>query len=406
MAAAFVGRWQLADLVWAVDETAAASTLAPVAASLDPQLLAIAERFALPAAVAAIEPLGSGNVNDTWRLRLVPTDAGERSLVLQRLNTQVFPRPDLVMANIRRLGEHLDRFGLAASGGARWELPRLLPVEGSGDAWLECDGQCWRLLTFIPDSLSVDTVSDARQAAEVGRALGLFHTLIHDLPVSELADTLEGFHVTPGYLAAFERVLRCTEVPLTPQVQHCIAFIRDRAAFMPVLEEARRTGRLPLRPIHGDPKINNILFDSGSGAAIALVDLDTVKPGLIHYDIGDCLRSGCNRLGEETEDWRAVHFDLELCEAILRGYVSVAHRFLSDADYAHIPDAIRLLSLELGLRFCSDHLAGDVYFRTSRPRHNLHRALVQFRLTESIETQMPEIEALVERLRRQASQQP
>ena len=128
------------------------------------------------------------------------------------------------------------------------------------------------------------------------------------------------------------------------------------------------------------------------------------KPGLIHYDIGDCLRSGCNRLGEETDDWRSVQFDLELCEAILEGYIGVAHRFLDEADYAHIPDAIRLLSLELGLRFFTDHLAGDVYFRTSRPRHNLQRALVQFRLTESIETQQPEIRALVERLRHQ--QQP
>jgi Ser/Thr protein kinase RdoA (MazF antagonist) len=236
----------------------------------------------------------------------------------------------------------------------------------------------------------------------VGRALGTFHSLIHDLPTAELADTLEGFHVTPGYLAAFERVLRRTEVPLTPQAQHCIAFIRDRESFIPVLEEAQRSGHLRQRPIHGDPKVNNILFDSDSGDAIALVDLDTVKPGLIHYDIGDCLRSGCNRLGEETDDWRSVQFDLELCEAVLAGYIGRAHRFLEDADYAHIPDAIRLLSLELGLRFFTDHLAGDVYFRTSRPRHNLQRALVQFRLTESIETQQGEIRSLVERLRRQA----
>ncbi|MEB3272090.1 MAG: aminoglycoside phosphotransferase family protein, partial [Synechococcus sp.] len=290
--------------------------------------------------------------------------------------------------------------GAMAAAGGRWELPRVVPVRGSGAPCLEQGGQVWRLLTFIERSRSVDTITGHSQALQVGRALGTFHSLIHDLPTAELADTLEGFHVTPGYLAAFERVLRRTEVPLTPQAQHCIAFIRDRETFMPVLEEAQRSGQLRQRPIHGDPKVNNILFDTGSGDAIALVDLDTVKPGLIHYDIGDCLRSGCNRLGEESRDWRSVHFDLELCEAILEGYITVAHRFLSEADYHHIAAAIRLLSLELGLRFFSDHLAGDVYFRTSRPRHNLERALVQFRLTESIELQFDAIGALVERLRR------
>lgn len=386
-----------------MDETGAASTLAPIAADNDPELLAIAEAFALKAPVQAIEPLGNGNVNDTWRVALAPGAEGPQALVLQRLNTRVFPRPDLVMANIQRLGAHLDRPGAMACVGGRWELPRVVPVQGSGAPFLERNGQCWRLLTFIERSRSLETIGHRSEALQVGRALGTFHSLIHDLPAHELADTLEGFHVTPGYLAQFERVLRRTEVPLTPQAQHCIAFIRDREAFMPVLEDAQRAGRLRQRPIHGDPKVNNILFDSGSREAIALVDLDTVKPGLIHYDIGDCLRSGCNRLGEETEDWRSVQFDLDLCEAVLEGYIGRAHRFLEEADYAHIPDAIRLLSLELGLRFFTDHLAGDVYFRTNRPRHNLQRALVQFRLTESIETQQEEIRALVERLRHQAA---
>ena len=380
-----------------MDETRAGSTLLRD----QTELRAIAERFELPAAVHSIEPLGSGNVNATWRVRLSGAETAPRSLVLQLLNTHVFPRPDLVMANIQRLGRHLDRPGALAQAGGRWECPRVLPVRGSGTGWLELDGQPWRLLTYIGGSRTHDTIADTDQALQVGRGLGTFHALIHDLPIGELADTLEGFHVTPSYLAAFERVLRRTEVPLTPQAQHCIAFIRDREAFMPVLEEARRSGRLQLRPIHGDPKVNNILFDAGCGEAIALVDLDTVKPGLIHYDIGDCLRSGCNRLGEEIEDWREVRFDLQLCEAILRGYINAAHRFLSDEDYAHIPEAIRLLSLELGLRFFTDHLAGDVYFRTSRPRHNLQRALVQFRLTESIELQQQEIRSLVQRLRRQ-----
>lgn len=365
----------------------------------DAQLVSIAARFALSGDLVAIEPLGNGNVNDTWRLTVNTVAGDQRRLVLQRINPRVFSRPELVMANMQRLAAHLDRPGALQAAAGRWEMPRILDVPDQEQPWLEHEGALWRLLTYIEDSRTLETIDNLNQAREVGRALGTFHALIHELPPEDLADTLEGFHVTPGYLRAFERALRTTTVPLTPQVQHGIAFIRDRERFMPVLEDARQAGRLRLRPIHGDPKVNNILFAADSDAAIALIDLDTVKPGLIHYDIGDCLRSGCNRLGEETDDWRSVRFDLDLCEAILEGYITAARPFLTPADYDHIPDAIRLLSLELGLRFLSDHLAGDLYFRTSRPRHNLQRALVQFRLTESIETQQAEIRAMVERLR-------
>jgi Ser/Thr protein kinase RdoA (MazF antagonist) len=176
--------------------------------------------------------------------------------------------------------------------------------------------------------------------------------------------------------------------------------VAAREDLVPVLEEARKRGELRLRPIHGDPKVNNVLLDSHSGEAIALVDLDTVKPGLVQWDIGDCLRSACNRLGEEAADWEAVQFDPELCEALLSGYLDAARGFLDDADFAYLVPAIQLIAFELGLRFLADHLAGDTYFRTNRPGHNLERALVQFRLTESIEAQRGEIGAIVERLRR------
>ena len=168
---------------------------------------------------------------------------------------------------------------------------------------------------------------------------------------------------------------------------------------MAVLEDAVDAGVLRPRPIHGDPKVNNVLLDRASGRAIALVDLDTVKPGLVHYDIGDCLRSGCNRLGEETDDLDQVGFDLEFCEAILTGYADAARQVLSDADLDYLYDAIRLISFELGLRFLSDYLAGDVYFRITHPQQNLQRARVQFRLTADIEAKEDAIRAIIERLR-------
>ena len=138
------------------------------------------------------------------------------------------------------------------------------------------------------------------------------------------------------------------------------------------------------------------MIEESTGNAISLVDLDTVKPGLIHYDIGDCMRSGCNPLGEETEEWEAVHFDLEIGAAILEGYLTQARNFLISADYEYLFDSIRLLAFELGLRFFTDYLAGNVYFKVKHAEHNLQRALVQFKLTESIETHEPDIRNIIQ----------
>jgi Ser/Thr protein kinase RdoA (MazF antagonist) len=175
--------------------------------------------------------------------------------------------------------------------------------------------------------------------------------------------------------------------------------VEKRRDLARVLEEAKAAGKLQLRPIHGDPKVNNVMLCAHTGQAVSLVDLDTVKPGLVQYDIGDCLRSACNPRGEEARATEAIPFDLDLCRAVLEGYLGAARDCLDDADLDHIFTAARLISFELGLRFFSDHLAGDVYFRTSRPGHNLDRALVQFKLTESIEAQEQEIRAIVESLR-------
>jgi Ser/Thr protein kinase RdoA (MazF antagonist) len=154
-----------------------------------------------------------------------------------------------------------------------------------------------------------------------------------------------------------------------------------------VLETAKAQGKLRPRTIHGDPKVNNIMMDTNTGQAISIVDLDTVKPGLVHYDIGDCLRSGCNFMGEETEQWEKVHFYPDLCKAILQGYLSIAREFLTENDFAYIYDSIRLIAFELGLRFFTDYLEGNVYFKVRHLEHNLARALVQFKLAESIELQ-------------------
>jgi Ser/Thr protein kinase RdoA (MazF antagonist) len=253
----------------------------------------------------------------------------------------------------------------------------------------------WRAISLIDNAQSFDTINDLNHAREVGYALGMFQNLISDLPIESLDDTLEGFHITPRYLQNYERVFSENGTHTSPEVKHGIKFVEKRRAFAHVLENAHANGHLPLRPIHGDPKVNNVMIDNTTGKAVSIVDLDTVKPGLVHYDIGDCLRSGCNPLGEDAEDWEAVRFDPEIGAAILEGYLSEARLFLTVADYAYLFDAIRLIAFELGLRFFTDHLAGDVYFKVKYPGHNLHRALVQFKLTESIEAHEADIRHII-----------
>ena len=310
---------------------------------------------------------------------------------MQRLNTAVFERPDLVMQNLVALGDHVQR-RLASPPpelhGRRWEVPTVVRCREDAH-WVEQDGQFWRSITYIGAATTSDVIRDRGQAREVGYGLGMFHSLISDLPAEHLADTLENFHVTPAYLKRLDSVAR----PAAPEgslLAQAIAFVEDAARTLMCSSRTGPRRTAGTRPIHGDPKINNVMMDESSGQAVGLIDLDTVKPGLVHYDIGDCLRSCCNPVGEEETNLDAVHFDLSLCEAILDGYLTVARGFLSTWDLHYLPDCIRLIPLELGLRFLTDHLEGDVYFRTSGKDHNLHRAAVQFRLTASIEAQMDE----------------
>lgn len=357
-------------------------------------IVAIAEKFLTQKVkVTNIQAFGNGNINDTF---LVTLDSPiEKHFVLQRINTQVFRQPQLVMQNMRTCTEHIRLRLQRTALNQRWEVPQVLLTEDGIDHYRDADESFWRAISFIEDSQSFDTMHDTSRAKEVGYALGMFHNLISDIKPEKLADTLVGFHITPRYLEHYQEVLALTNPRQSPEVNYCLQFVSDRQRGANVLENAKSSGKLPLRPIHGDPKINNVMFDTATGKAVSIVDLDTVKPGLVHYDIGDCLRSGCNRVGEETADWESVRFDTELCQGILQGYLCVAKAFLTPDDYTYIYDAIHLIAFELGLRFFADYLAGNVYFKVRYPEHNLTRALVQFKLTESIESQETTIRSII-----------
>jgi Ser/Thr protein kinase RdoA (MazF antagonist) len=363
------------------------------AASVMENIIAVANQFTQSEKPIDIEAFGNGNINDTF---LVTVDStGEQHFILQRINTQVFRQPDLVMHNIRIFSEHVQNRLQQTRLNRRWEVPRVLLTNDGQARYIDADGSVWRAISFISASQSFDRIPDSEHAKEVGYALGMFHNLISDLPPEKLTDTLEGFHITPLYLEQYEAALTKTNVSISPEVNYCWQFVSDRTSLAYVLENAKSQGKLPLRLMHGDPKINNVMFDTATQKAVSIVDLDTVKPGLVHYDIGDCLRSGCNPVGEETTTWESVYFDTDLCQQILQGYLSVA-TFLTDNEYAYIYDAIRLIAFELGLRFFADYLAGNVYFKIKYPEHNLARAMVQFKLTESIESQETTIRSIIQ----------
>lgn len=360
-------------------------------------IAAVAERFKPGGGIGDVRPLGSGNVNDTFLVTL--EGHREKHFVLQRVNTRVFARPELVMANLRTFAAHVRDRLRRVPPPHRWEVVRILPARDGGDHWIGPGGSFWRALSFIERARSFPTIKDTDHAREVGRALGIFHALLSDLPPERLFDTLEGFHVTPRYLRRFDEVLEKSPPQGSPEVGFCLDFIRARRARASVLEDARKRSILSPRPIHGDPKVDNILIDDATGRAVGVIDLDTVKPGLVHYDIGDCLRSSCNPLGEAPARWEAVRFEPDLCEAILRGYLPEAGVFLSPRGRDYIYDATRLIAFELGLRFFTDYLEGNVYFKVRHPLHNLFRALVQFRLSESVESQETSLRALIRDVR-------
>jgi Ser/Thr protein kinase RdoA (MazF antagonist) len=366
-------------------------------------LLALAQPFMVDGQVVDVQAYGCGNVNDTYLVTVGPGRLGAPEegtpwrFILQRLNLAVFRQPELVMANLAEVSEEMRRRlkTTRLDPGRRFETPRPLLTRGGRDHWRDAAGSFWRALTFIEGAETFDIIQDHRHAREVGHALGLFHHLLADLPPHRLADTLPGFHVTPGYLRRYDEVLAARGAPPAAEARLALKFVDQRRALAPVLEEAHRQGRLQTRVIHGDPKVNNVLVDTGTGEAVAMVDLDTVKPGLVHYDIGDCLRSGCNPLGEETQGWDQVRFEPDLARALLAGYLPWGRAFLTGQDYASLYDGIRLLAFELGLRFFTDYLAGNVYFKARHRDHNLARALVQFQLTASIEAQAGALQAII-----------
>lgn len=360
----------------------------------------IAAHFSIEGRLVAINPTGSGNVNDTY-LAIFRTTFDEHRIIIQRINRRVFKRPETIMENLRLITAHVhQRLEREAEHADRiWQMPAIVSCRDGRDWFVDDTGEYWRALTLIDSATAPDSAQNAEHACEVGCVLGQFHRLLSDMDPTLLKHPLPGFHVTPLYLEKYDAALRApaaaAALNASVEAQRLARFVEERRDLAYVLQRPLDAGTLTLRMVHGDPKVNNIMIDDYTAKGTAIIDLDTVSPGLIHCDFGDALRSICNPAGEEVAMLSKVAFDLDLCAAFCRGYMRFAGDFLTEAERAHLFDAIRLITFELGLRFFEDYLSGNPYFKVRYPEQNLNRARVQFRLCEVIEARERAIRTLL-----------
>lgn len=329
----------------------------------------------------SIRELGQGNINATY---LVQT--GSRSIILQRINPTVFADPFAVVRNFIRITEYLTREN-SRTGGA-FLVASLIATSNGQPCWEDRAGGIWRAQSFI-DGTAVSVLSGRSQAVAIGRCLGWFHRLTADIGCGDFEVPLPGFHVLPQYLAEYDRVARESDRQWSPAERRCMAAVEEMRTRAPLFQRLCGEGRLRLRIVHGDPKVENFLFD-GVGRVVSLIDLDTAGPGLLHHDLGDCLRSCCNVQGESA-DAETIAFDLDSCRAFFEGYADEMGGLLGGYDRRLIFDALLLITFELGLRFFTDHLRGDSYFRVRYRGENLDRAAAQVALLESIGEQEADI---------------
>jgi len=366
------------------------------------ELAVLIHKFRIPGRLVTVNPTGNGNVNDTY-LAIFRNTFDEQQVILQRVNSNVFARPDVIMHNLRRLTAHAHAKleADAESADRVWQMPQLIQTHDGADFFVDESGGYWRAITKIASATAFDEAQGPEHAAECGAVLGNFHWLVSDLDPRAMVDPLPGFHATPLYLRNYDRTLESAlareRLQASMEARRMARFVEERREFAGVLQRALASGELTMRIMHGDPKVNNIMIDDFTGKGTAMIDLDTVGPGLIHYDFGDAVRSICNPAGEEELNLSKVVLDLDLCEAFCKGYLRHACGFLTEADRRHLFDAVRLITFELGLRFFQDYLAGSVYFKTRYPEQNLNRARVQFRLCESVESRERMIRELLDK---------
>lgn len=364
-----------------------------------PDPLTAARHFALGGAPRAAAPWGRGHVHETFAVRC-EGPGGPRRYVLQSINTRIFGDVAALMGNIRRVTEHAWARAAAAAGPAeadRRSLRVVATLEGES-AYREPCGRWWRCYPFVEGARALEGLATRAQAREAARAFGAFLALVADLPAPRLCETIPGFHDTRGRLQRLRAAVCADPLGRAAAEARLVREVLARGALVDRLAGLQAQGAVPERIAHNDAKVDNVLFEESGGGALCVVDLDTVMPGSALHDFGDLVRSGANAVAEDDPDVSAVEMRLPFFTALAEGYWCAAGGLLTAAERAELAFCPLLITYEQAIRFLTDYIEGDVYYRTRRPGHNLERARNQFALLRSMEAQEAAMRAAVERL--------
>lgn len=331
-------------------------------------------------------PYGSGHINDTY-LAVYNQGGREIRFIFQRINHNIFKQPVQLMENIERVTSHQHAKHGEGHDSSRRALTLITTLVDEKPYCLDDDGNFWRVYVMIENARTYDVLESKDQAFQAAKAFADFQKLLTDMPGERLHETIPDFHNTPKRFEAFEAALAQDSKNRAKLAKSEIDFMLNQKDIVSTLVDLQAAGKIPERITHNDTKLNNVMIDDTTGEGVCVIDLDTVMPGLALYDFGDMVRTGTSPVEEDEQDISKVTMQMDMFEALAGGYLSTAASFLNDTEIEYLPFSGKLITIEIGIRFLTDFLSGDVYFKTHRENHNLDRCRTQIALAKSIEQQ-------------------
>ena len=354
-------------------------------------------QYDFPGTVEEVTRNNGGHINDTFTVVCKTQEGETRRFILQGLSLVAFPRQKELMENFIGVTSHLRKKIEAAGGDPMRETLNLVYTRDGKPYYTEESGKVWRVMPFVEGTLCLEKATPELFEASA-RAFGRFQGLLADYPAETLHETIVKFHDTEDRFAKFLAALEADKMGRAKEVQKEVQFVMDRKADCSVAVGALREGKLPLKVTHNDTKLSNILIDETTMEGICVIDLDTTMPGLSIYDFGDSIRFGANHCAEDEKDLSKVNFDIELYKIYARGFLEGAQGGLTDAELEYLPWGAKLMTLECGIRFLTDYLDGDNYFRIHYPEQNLARCRTQFKLGADMDNQWDAMHAIIREL--------
>ncbi|MCQ2413782.1 MAG: aminoglycoside phosphotransferase family protein [Clostridia bacterium] len=342
--------------------------------------------------------LTAGNINVSYKLTYRLPNGSRAQYVLQKINTVAFKDPVELMKNIQLVIDHLTAAQAREGKDVSRRILRFIPTVSGSYLYRDSHGDYWRADYFISDATAYDIITDPNQLYEAGRGFGEFQRYLFDFPADKLIETIPDFHNTTKRFYAFVAAVAEDRAGRAAGLTKEIDFFFDRRKMMDSIVSMTKNGEIPLRVTHNDTKLNNVLIDNETQKAICVIDLDTVMPGSILYDYGDAVRYGASTAAEDESDVSKIDVNMELFRLFTEGFVGEIRSTITENEIINLPLGIKVITCELAMRFLTDYLNGDEYFKIRYPDHNLVRARAQMALLEKIESRFDEMTAFVKTL--------